>query len=632
MENKRDEKYYKQIGFMCGLEIHQRLATDRKLFCSCNANLEEQQHGPTITRRLRAVAGELGEIDRSAKFEELKERNFKYLISDGHACLVDIDEEPPHLMNKDALEIALKLAASMSMRVPAELEPMRKEVVDGSNPSAFQRSTLTGFNGHITVNGNKIEIPSMFLEEESAGIISNSESYAEYDTSRIGIPLIEIDTFPYIKTPEEAKDVALHIGTLLRLTGFVQRGIGSIRQDVNVSISGGSRIEIKGLQELSDMDKFIENEVIRQQKLLEISKLLDSRNAGVDFEKTDLTDVFSSTESKMISASITASGSVIGFKLRHFKGVIGMEVNPGRRLGTEISDYAKMAGVKGIIHSDEDMSKYKISASELDAIRDKLGMDKEDAFIIVTGKKEVASKAIDLAIERAKLAISTIPPETRAVDNRELFTTRFMRPLPGGSRMYPETDTRPILITSSMLKNAESGAISVSKERAKLVEELSSEDLADRMMLSPKLQLYRELATSKNADRQFIANVILQKFREIQRDGINTDAIPNAAVKEIFALFFDGKITKQAVEQLIRLAAKEAGKPISEIVESNGLSRKTGKALESLIESELKGHSLEDKEHTSMFIKSFMSKYRLNVDGAELNDLVSKLSAKHSKK
>ncbi|EQD60071.1 aspartyl-tRNA(Asn) amidotransferase, B subunit, partial [mine drainage metagenome] len=199
----------------------------------------------------------------------------------------------------------------------------------------------------------------------------------------------------------------------------VQRGIGSIRQDVNVSISGGSRIEIKGLQELSDMDKFIENEVIRQQKLLEISKLLDSRNAGVDSEKTDLTDVFSSTESKMISASITASGSVIGFKLRHFKGVIGMEVNPGRRLGTEISDYAKMAGVKGIIHSDEDMSKYKISASELDAIRDKLGMDKEDAFIIVTGKKEVASKAIGLAIERAKLAISTIPPETRAVDNRE---------------------------------------------------------------------------------------------------------------------------------------------------------------------------------------------------------------------
>jgi glutamyl-tRNA(Gln) amidotransferase subunit E len=632
MEKIHDEKYYKELGFMCGLEIHQRLATSEKLFCSCSASLEEQQHGPEVTRRQRAVAGELGDIDRSAKFEELKERNFKYVISEGHACLVDIDEEPPHKMNKDALKIALKLAASMSMIVPVELEPMRKEVVDGSNPSAFQRSTLVGLNGFITVNGNKIEVPSMFLEEESAGIISNSDSHAVYDTSRIGIPLIEIDTFPYIKTPTEAKAVALYIGTLLRLTGVVQRGIGSIRQDVNVSISGGSRIEIKGLQELSDMDRFIENEVIRQQKLLEISKLLKSRNASVSSEIKDLTDLFLSSESKMIAASLKASGSVMGFALRNFKGIIGMEVNPSRRLGTEISDYAKMAGVKGIIHSDEDMSKYNISPSEIEAVRKRLGLGSEDAFILITGKRETVLKALSLATERSKMAISMVPPETRAVDNRELFTTRFMRPLPGGSRMYPETDTRPILVTQSMLKEAKHSTISVSEERSKLISELSSEDLADRMMLSPKLQLYRELTESEKSDKQFVANVLLQKFREMQREGVDPETINNAKMKEIFGLFFDGKITKQATEELIKLSAKENEKSITELVKSNALLRKTGKELEALVYSELKDHNLSDKAEISLFVKSFMSKHRLNVDGAELNEIISKISSKHSKK
>ena len=631
MEKNHDEAYYKSLGFMCGLEIHQRLATEEKLFCSCSASLDELPPRHEVTRHQRAVAGELGEIDRSAKFEELKDRSFMYKLNDEHACLVDIDEEPPHTMNRKALDIALLLAASMNMKVPAELEPMRKEVVDGSNPSAFQRSTLAGLNGRITVNGNEIEIPSMFLEEESAGIIKNAESYAEYDTSRIGIPLIEIDTFPYIKTPQEAKSVALHIGTLLRLTGLVQRGIGSIRQDVNVSIKGGSRIEIKGLQELADMDKYIENEVVRQQKLLEIAKLLRSRNAEVSESQMDLTEIFASTESKLILSSMKAGGSVLGFRLKNFRGVIGMEVNPGRRLGSEISDYAKMAGVKGIIHGDEDMGKYSISGSELGEIRKRLSLSDNDSFIMVAAKQDVAEKALALAIERAKMAMDIVPPETRAVDNRELYTTRFMRPLPGGSRMYPETDTKPIYVMEEMLISAKRRRISVEEERSRLKSELGSEDMAERMILPPGLPLYREITENKSIDKQFVANVLLQKFRELQRDGVDVESIEGERVKQIFDMFSEGAVAKQAVEQLLRLAAKEPKTPITDIVKSNGLGRVAGKKLEDLVSKELKGRNLSDKNELSLFIKSFMSEHRLNVDGSELNEIIAKLS-KGSKK
>ncbi|MCL4404652.1 Glu-tRNA(Gln) amidotransferase subunit GatE [Candidatus Marsarchaeota archaeon] len=620
MQKDNDYEYYKSLGFMCGLEIHQRLATVEKLFCSCSAKLEEQTSGVELTRKQRAVAGELGEIDRSAKFEELKDRSFKYVISEGHACLVDIDEEPPHEMNRQALNIALLLAASMKMKVTAEFEPMRKEVVDGSNPSAFQRSTLIGLNGNINVNGNDILIPSMFLEEESAGIISNSELSTKYDTSRIGIPLIEIDTFPYIKSPADAKDVALYIGTLLRLTGLVQRGIGSIRQDVNVSIKGGSRIEIKGLQELYDMDKYIENEVKRQQKLIEIIKLLKSRGAKVSRGAKDLTEIFASTESKLISSALSAGGCVMGFKLSNFSGVIGMEVNPNRRLGTEISDYAKMAGVKGIIHSDEEMQKYKISEGEVLKIKEELGTTDKDSFILIAGSRNTVAKAIELAMERASLAMEQVPPETRAVADRDLYTTRFMRPLPGGSRMYPETDTRPIKVTSEMLKYGKENAISVSKERERLKAELGSEDMAERMMLSPMLPLYKELSSMKDADKPFIANMLLQKFREMQRDGVDVESIEPKRMEEIFSLFNSRQITKQAVESLIRVAAKDNSSGITDLAEKNSLYRISGKELEQLVSKEL----ASSKGNDATFIKSFMSKYRLNVDGQELNEVLKK--------
>ncbi|MDE1811125.1 MAG: Glu-tRNA(Gln) amidotransferase subunit GatE, partial [Candidatus Micrarchaeota archaeon] len=297
----KGREHYKQIGFMCGLEIHQRLSTKEKLFCSCPTNILGKGATPSssISRYQRAVAGELGSVDLSAEFEEGRNRKFNYNIYDGNVCLVELDEEPPHELNREALEAALSFASALKMRIVNELQPMRKEVVDGSDPSAFQRSIFIALDGAISVDGIRINIPSMFLEEESSGIGANEEQSITYNTDRLGVPLIEIDTDPYIPDPATAKKVALHIGTMLRISGKVQRGIGSIRQDVNVSIKGGARVEIKGVQDLDLIDSFLENEILRQQNLITIKAKLSTAKAHV-MEPVELTHMFKATKVEII--------------------------------------------------------------------------------------------------------------------------------------------------------------------------------------------------------------------------------------------------------------------------------------------------------------------------------------------
>ncbi len=617
---KPKENFYKSIGFMCGLEIHQRLATSGKLFCSCNTNVLEKSAKPvgSITRSQRAVAGELGSIDKSAEFEEQKNRTFTYNIFDGNTCLVDIDEEPPHQLNEDALQISLAVAASMGMQIIDEVQPMRKAVVDGSDPSAFQRTMMIALNGSISVVGNKINIPSMFLEEESSGIVSSSGSMVTYNTDRLGIPLIEIDTDPYIPDPKTAKAVALYIGTLLRLTGSVQRGIGSIRQDVNMSIKDGARVEIKGVQELQFIDNFLENEIKRQQGLIAIKERLVKAKATIG-TATNVTPIFRNTNVDVIKYHIK-DGAVFAFPLKGFKGILGTEINPNRRLGTEISDYAKMAGVHGIIHSDEDMDGYRFSEQELAALRKQLKITENDSFIIIAGKPEEVGRAAELARWRADYAMRGVPKETRVAHDNESFTSKFMRPLPTGSRMYPETDVRPILVTDDMKRDALDNSPNVDRERKYLKSVVKNDAIAEQLMLSPKLQLFKVISERSKADPEFVANVLVQRLTELRRSGINVDSIKDETLIEIFGFYAQGKITKQAVDEILRLASKDSTN-LEMLLTKSSLMRITGKELVALVEKVKK----ENKGINADGLRSMiMSKYRLNVDGSELNSIISK--------
>ncbi len=617
-----NETDYKKLGFMCGLEIHQRLATKGKLFCSCSTGILEKNAEPEakVTRFQRAVAGETGTVDLSAEFEQHKNREFSYNIFSDNTCLVDIDEEPPHELNGEALSIALAVSSALCVKMADELQPMRKAVVDGSDPSAFQRTMMLGFNGSISMNGSSIGVPSIFLEEESSGIESSAAGIVSYNTDRLGIPLIEIDTDATIPSPKAAKEIALHIGTLLRLTGRVQRGIGSIRQDVNVSIKGGARVEIKGMQDVHLIDKFIENEVARQQKLIEIKGMLLSAKARVG-AAADVTHAFRNTQSGMLKKALGMGGAVFAFPLWGFKGMLGTEISPKRRLGTEISDYAKMAGVGGIMHSDEDMQKYGLGGDELAALRKQLKIGDSESFIIVAGTREQALNACMLAIGRAEFALKGIPRETRMAYDTENCTSRFMRPLPTGSRMYPETDVKPIPITDAMRKRASAEAPNLEKERKALVSMLGNRELAEQLMLSPRLRLFKELSKSSGADPEFIANVLVQKITELKRNGIGADSVSDERFSDIFNLYAKGEITKHAVEELIKIAASDDS-PIPSIVKRRSLERISGKRLKELVLKEMKASNEKDQGRLRGAI---MSKHRLVVDGSELNAILSKM-------
>ena len=609
---------YASIGFMCGLEIHQRLATAQKLFCACPTNIIASGGGREgrVVRYQRAVAGELGSVDRSAEFEEGRNRKFVYLVPERHACLVEIDEEPPHEMNRDALLIAASFARSMGMRLVDEIQPMRKEVVDGSDPSAFQRTAMVAYSGSIEVNGKRVEIPSLFLEEESSSIESGGADEITYGVERLGVPLVEIDTDPFIRSPKDAKDIALHIGTLLRISGKVQRGIGSIRQDVNVSIKGGARVEIKGLQDIEAVDTFIENEVRRQEELLRIMEELKGRKASVSVP-SDLTELLKKSGAGLIRKNIESGGAVFGLRLRGFGGLVGKEINPGRRLGTEISDYARAAGVGGIMHSDENLEKYGLTKKETAEISAALGAAEGDAFILVAGRRENALRAATLSAGRAEKAIEGVPVETRGVVPDGSCTTRFLRPLPGGSRMYPETDARPIVVTREMAEQADEAAPDLQKEEKEILKEIPNRDIAVQMLTSPKLWLYKKVAAATGADREFITNVLIQKFKELKREGLDVDSIREDRLEELFRMYGKGSLTKQAVHEAVaHLARKDSD--VDELVKRNGLQRISGKKLSDII----RAARAEGTGGREQLIMKIMSKYRLNVDGAELNSLL----------
>jgi len=466
---------------MCGLEIHQQLATG-KLHSRMPSELydfgldEIPNNWPRSHRKLRAAQGEGGRIDVTARFESERNRSFVYVQSP-NSGLIELDEAPPLNHDNNAVDAVLTMAAMMNAKPVSSMQAMRKTVVDGSNTSGFQRTTLVATNGVIDTNLGTVGIDVICLEEDSARKLeTESTSDGEivfYTLDRLGVPLVEIATAPDIQTPEHAKEVALMLGTLLRDTRRVRRGLGSIRQDLNVSIACGVRVEIKGCQDLEWVPQIIKIEMARQlhmyrlanelRKELELPLLppdrrLDSipvenrvalsASSKLPFKTEELTNLFVNSNSEMVVKALSMGSVVLGLKLQGFAGKIGtkeLDENGAQmpRLGRELASSAKQAGVAGIFHSDE-LPAYGITSEDVDVVRNELQLSDSDAFILCVAPKWQAELALESVLLRARRAFHRIPGEVRNVVIRkgapEDGTTTAMRPLPSGARMYPETD------------------------------------------------------------------------------------------------------------------------------------------------------------------------------------------------
>ncbi|MFA5253592.1 MAG: Glu-tRNA(Gln) amidotransferase subunit GatE [Methanoregula sp.] len=535
---------YKSLGLTAGIEIHQQLDTKEKLFCHCPTTLmDNAEHTGEFSRYLRATESEMGEIDRAAQEEMKRIRKFRYYTYKT-TCLVENDEEPPAPFNEEALAIGLTLAKTFGMTPIPQVHTMRKLVIDGSNTSGFQRTALVAINGALPNGGN---IETICIEEEAAQRVKDEI----FSLDRLGIPLVEITTSPCMHTPEDVQQVAEYIGMVLRSTGAVKRGLGTIRQDVNISIRDGARVEIKGVQELDLIAEVVRREVQRQQTLLLIRDELVKRNASVGTEQVDVTDLFKGTG----SAILKKAKKIAALVLPGFAGLVGRELQSGRRLGTEMSDYAKKCGVGGIFHTDE-LPAYGVTAEEVARLREFVHAKEQDAVILVSGSSpKQADCAWHQVADRAKVALSEkpVPEETRKM--LEEGSTAYMRPLPGAERMYPETDVLPVRIDEARWNAV------IIPELLTVTAERYAKDLgldptvAKQMAFSEERPLF-EQAVAKGIKPTLASRTLLATIKELRRDGVETNKIPDNAIIAVLEAVEKGAAAKEAIPEVLTAIAK----------------------------------------------------------------------------
>ena len=578
---------YMKLGLTVGIEIHQELATKHKLFCSCPPRLSDKEPDYTFTRKLRPSQSELGEVDPAALFEFLKGKTIIYQGDHDTNCLVEMDEEPPGQLDPEAIDTSLTFSL-MTDGVPVdEVQVMRKTVVDGSNTGGFQRTSVVSLGGAVKVDGKTYHLEQVAVEEDAARKIVEEGDTITYRLDRLGIPLIEITTAPEMHTPEEAYKVAARIGAILRATGMVRRGLGTIRQDVNVSIRGGAIIEIKGVQDLNLLPTITEYEARRQVTLLEIAEELKKRGvtpASLRQEAADVSEVFKETGSKILGAALKRGGKVMAVKLPGFSGLTGRELCPGRRLGTEMSDHAKFGGgVKGIFHTDE-LPGYSITVEEVHVLRERMGAGEADAVVIVADEGRKCVAALGAVVDRAAQALLGVPDETRSANPDG--TTRYTRPRPGAARMYPETDVKPVKVTTEKLEELRAALPEMPevKLRRFMKEYSLNEKLATQIVDSDYMGLFEELAREEHSTT-LLAVTLTEDLTKLRRDGVPVEGLTDEALRDAFTLVKEGAATKESLPEVLTWLAENRGKKAKAALSALGFDMMTIEELTALINS-----------------------------------------------
>ena len=565
---------YGKIGLKVGLEIHQQLDTSAKLFCNCKPELFKEEPEITFLRILRPTQSELGQIDPAAYFEFQKGVKILYEANTATSCLVEMDEEPPHPLNMEAVEIVLAAALMMKAKPVDEIHVMRKTVIDGSNTTGFQRTCVVALNGEVKVGEKIVPIQHVSLEEDAARKMTEEGSIIRYRIDRLGIPLIEVATAPVINSPKEAGEVALAIGRILRATGKVKRGLGTIRQDLNISIPNGAIIEIKGVQELELLRFVVEYEVQRQLNLLKISDELgesEVKEEDIKEEFFDVTEVFKQTKCKVVHKALDRNQRVFAVKLPKFKGFLKRELVPNFRLGTEMAYRARFWGrVGGIFHTDE-LPAYGITAEEVEELRKAVKAGEQDAIVFVADNPENAKDALKAVVERAREAIKGVPEETRGPNPDG--TTHYMRPRPGAARMYPETDIPPVQITEDYIKQIGSRLPELPEQKLqRLMKEYRLNlKLAKQIFDSEYGELFEIIVKESRVSPTIIAVFLTETSKSLKRDGVQVEKVSENQIREIFKSINAGELTKETIPDVVVWLSKHENESVQEAVNSLGL-------------------------------------------------------------
>ncbi|VVB90616.1 Glutamyl-tRNA(Gln) amidotransferase subunit E [uncultured archaeon] len=621
---------YRALGLKSGLEIHQQLDTTEKLFCGCPTLLRDTKESNfEFFRYLRPTQSEMGVVDRAALEEMKLTKKFIYKAYDT-TCLVENDEEPPREINSEAVDCALVIARMLNMNIVDELYTMRKIVIDGSNTSGFQRTGLIATGGCIDSSAGRVRIDVLCLEEEAAQKVEDRGDSVIYSLDRLGIPLVEIGTAPDIVSPAHAREVAEKLGMILRSTGKVKRGLGTIRQDINISIAEGARVEIKGVQELDLIETIVEREALRQAELLEIKKELNKRKATVSDKIIDVTTVFEGTISKVILKALKG-GAVYAVNLPGFEGLVGKEIQPGRRLGTEFSDRAKKSGVGGIFHTDE-LPNYGITEDEVNSLRKAVGAQANDCVVMVADSREKSKGAMEAVITRAKEALEIVPEETR----RALpdGNSAYMRPLPGAARMYPETDVPPVEITAERIGSIKLPELIEERIPRYMKQFNLNEELAGQIARSGNFVMFESIMRQvPNVNANVVVRTLETVLYDLEKEGAKISNIKEIHLIALFRLHAEGKLPNEAVSGVLKLIA---GKPELTLEKALGMLGigvvETGEleaAIDRVIES--RTDFIKEKGISSVgpLMGVVMKELRGKVSGKEISRLLTEKISKY---
>ncbi len=559
---------YADIGLRCGLEVHQQLLTKTKLFCRCPAGRYSEAFNAEILRHMRPTLSELGEYDGTALMEKKTRKNIYYRIHHDTVCTYEFDDTPPFFIADDALDYALQVAMLLRLNIVSELHIARKQYLDGSIPTGFQRTTIVGVDGWIPFKDRKIRIRQLGLEEDACREVSDIGHDRVYLTDRLGMPLIEPVTEPDMRTPEEAAQVGEILRRLCRSTGNVRTGYGAGRQDVNVSVTGGTRIEIKGVPQLWRIPRLVYNEARRQCSLLAIRDQLKERGITPDTFKhyvDDVTRIVAKTQYEPMRAALQRGDRVKCIVLKGFAGILNEPTQEHTTFAKEFSDRARVIAcltrLPNIIHSDT--ASESLYGKDWQKLHRKMKADHGDALILVWGDEADTRCAAEEIAIRAKEATIGVPSDTR--QGLKDGTNGFERVLPGADRMYPDTDLPPMAIPSERLERIAARLPEYVWDREQRYRSMGlGEEHIATLCLSRKAGLFQRLVDELKCAPTFAAVVICERLKAFRRDGLALDRLADDTIFEVFEAHTTGRLAREGVVDAIRKLLTSRSDPAAE--------------------------------------------------------------------
>lgn len=594
---------YREIGFMCGLEVHQQLLTDRKMFCRCPARRYTDTHDGTVLRHMRPTLSELGEYDGTALMEFKTRKNIIYLLNKENVCTYEMDDTPPFPVNQDAIDIAIEQCLMLGCDIVDEVHIARKQYLDGSIPTGFQRTAIVGVNGRLPFRGREISIIQVSVEEDSCREVSDKGHLIVWRADRLGMPLIETVTGPDLRTPDEVEEAILLVGRVCRSTGHVRVGMGASRQDVNVSVRGGRRVEIKGVPQAGWAPRLVHGEAVRQVNLLRLRDELRRRGFTspdrLAISDADVTDLFTSSQLALLRREnwerwVADEGRRPGFELGNgpfvvrairLKGLAGTllwPTQPDHTFAHEIAGRIRVIACLDqppVLYHSEKWPDYQDSLQELRRLRARLSCGPDDALVVVWGPEEDTVTAANEVRIRYADAIDGVPHETR--QPFEDGSTDFERILPGPDRMYPDTDSPPTPVTRARVerlrvhlpprpwdREAKYSAAGVPVPTIHFLIRRGGAGHVDRVV------------AETGADLRTACFFFGERLKGLRRRGVAVDAIPAASWSELFAAATARPVLWEAWMQIVRAMAAEPAASVAEIVERERLGTEPAGWLE----------------------------------------------------